>query len=190
MKVSMWLWDCRGHFSSAHSSDSTGSLCAVSLCRWAEYSLINLFLVLCEGSNFNSPLGIDIRPHLQYSCGPKTPILILKREILKAPKPYTLPTPKVASYQFTFWLYSFSSSACFPLGNLLYFLVSSAVHVENDFYILFLISRNFEIGQFSGHLISCIVGNGNPSPDIIAKSTNFITQNFKVYYIDFKNKAC
>lgn len=166
----------------------------ISLYRWAECSLINLALALHEGPNFNFPLGIDARPHIQYFCEPKTPNLNLKMKILKSPKPsppYTCPNTQGCLRSVTRGLHSFQFLLVFPLADLSYFLVSSALLVENDFYILFCISRNFEIGEFSGHLICHSVGNGDTPThthththqDIIVKSTNLITP----YYIDIRN---
>lgn len=58
------------------------TLWAIFLSRWAECSLIILFLALHE--TLKSLPGVDSRPHIQYFCGPKKPNLNLKVWILKA----------------------------------------------------------------------------------------------------------
>lgn len=74
-------------------------------------------------------------------------------------------------------LAALAGSTCFPLGDLSYFLVSSALCVENVVYTL------WTTGEFSSHLICCIVGNGD-LPDITVRNANLIFP----YYIDLKTE--
>lgn len=112
------------------------TLWAIFLSRWAECSLINLFLALHE--TLKSLPGVDSRPHIQYFCGPKKTqpkFKSMNPKSLKTQPPLYLPQqPGLSHICSLVDSTHFQPLLVFPWGDLPYFLVSSALHVERNIF--------------------------------------------------------